>query len=92
MNNEDDVMFNWGIGMAVAVAMLTVILQVCFREQDKSRVRVRRDIVATQQEIARASAAFASYVRPEILRNAVMTVYPKSTSVGFNKTISINEL
>lgn len=90
--NEDEKMFNWGIGLAMAVLMLTAVLQVCYRVQDKTRARVRADIVRTQQETAVAAANFASFVRPEILRNLVTSIYPKTEVIGFNKSISIDDL
>lgn len=90
--NEDDVMFQWGIGLAAGALILTALLQVSYRIQDKTRARIRADIVRTQQDIAVASANFSSFVRPEILRNLVYGVYPNSVAVGFNKTVSIDEL
>lgn len=90
--NEDEKMFHWGLGLAMAVFMLTAVLQVCYRVQDKTRARVRKEIVQTQQEIAVAAANFASYVRPEILRNLVTSIYPKSEVISFNKSVAIDEL
>jgi hypothetical protein len=90
--NEDERMFHWGLGLAMAVLMLTASLQVCYRVQDKTRARVRKEIVKTQQETAMAAANFASYVRPEILRNVVISVYPKAEVISFHKSILIDEL
>ncbi|MDR0741457.1 MAG: hypothetical protein LBF28_01655 [Rickettsiales bacterium] len=90
--NEDERMFNFGLGIAMSVLMLTAALQVCYRVQDKTRARVRADIVKTQQEVAVASANFASYVRPEILRNTVISVYPNAEVISFNKSVAIDEL
>jgi hypothetical protein len=72
--------------------MATVTLQVAFRTQNRQINRVRREIVQTQQKIAVAEANFASYVRPESLRNLVSGVAPKSEAISFNKSVSINEL
>ncbi len=90
--NEDEQMFQWGIGLAMAVLMLTAVLQVCYRVQDKTRARTKAEIVQTQQEIAVAQANFASYVRPEILRNLVVSIYPKSEVISFNKSIAIDDI
>ena len=76
----------------MAVLMLTAGLQVCYRVQNKTRARVRADIVRTQQDTAALSANFASYVRPEILRNLVTSIYPKAEVIGFRKSVSIDEL
>jgi len=90
--NEDEKMFQWGLGLAMLVFMLTAVLQVCYRVQDKTRASVRAEIVKTQQEIADKDARFASFVRMEILRNLVYGIYPKAEVISFNKTISIDEL
>ncbi|MDR0727242.1 MAG: hypothetical protein LBF37_04240 [Rickettsiales bacterium] len=90
--NEDEQMFHWGVIAAMAVLMLTASLQVCYRVQGKTRARIRADIVKTQQETAVAAANFASFVRPEILRNVVSSVYPKIEVISFHKSIAIDEL
>ena len=56
------------------------------------RNRVRTSIVQTQQDIAVAQADFASYVRPEILRNLVTSVYPKAEVISFHKHVSVYDL
>ncbi len=89
---EDEKMFQIGIWSLGAVVLLTVGLQVCYRTQNRARNRVRADIVQTQQEIAVAQANFASYVRPEILRNLVVSIAPKSEVISFHKSVAINEL
>lgn len=90
--NEDEKMFHWGIALAMAVLMLTAGLQVCYRVQNKTRARVRADIVKTQQETAVAAANFASYVRPEILRNLVVSIHPRAEVISFQKAIAITDL
>lgn len=90
--NEDEVMFRWGVGLAIFVFVLTAALQVCYRVQDKTRARIRADIVKTQQESAVAEANFSSYVSSEVLRNLVVGVNPKTEVISFNKIISIDEL
>ena len=90
--SEDEKMFQIGLWSLGITLVLTVALQVAFRTQDRARNRVRADIVRTQQEIAVAAANVASYVRPEILRNMVSSVHPRSEVISFNKTISINEI
>lgn len=90
--NEDEKMFHIGIAMMVIIGIVTVALQVCYRAQNDSRKSVRRKIVQTEQEIAVASANFASYVRPEILRNLVSNVVPKAEVISFHKTVDITDL
>lgn len=89
---EDEKMFQIGIWSLGAVVLLTVGLQVCYRTQNRARNHVRAEIVRTQQETAVAQANFASYVRPEILRNLVVSIAPKSEVVSFNKSVAIDEL
>ncbi len=89
---EDEKMFHIGMWAFGAVLALTIVLQVCYRTQNKARDRTRREIVTTQQRMAELEANFASYVRPEILRNVVRSLYPKSEVVSFHKSVGIDEL
>ncbi len=88
----DEKMCRIGGWSVLVVLLMTVILQVAFRTQGRQLNRIRREIVATQQQIAVAEANFAAYVRPEILRNLVVSIAPKAEVVSFNKSIAINEI
>ena len=90
--NEDEKMFHIGIVMLVIMGVVTVALQVCYRVQNNARKSVRQEIVQTEQKIAAASANFASYVRPEILRNLVSAVTPKAEVISFHKSVEIKDL
>lgn len=90
--DEESKLFRWGTGLTIAVFVLTAALQVCYRANDKMRARVRLNIVKTQQEIAETTSDFAAYVRPEVLRNLVFSIYPESETINFNKSVSINNL
>ena len=90
--NDDEKMFQIGVWSLGIVLLLTVTLQVSFRTQGRQINRVRREIVQTQQQIAVSQANFASYVRPEILRNMVVTIAPKSEVVSFQKSVEIDKL
>lgn len=89
---DDEKMFQIGIWSLGVVLMLSVVLQVAFRTQNRQINRVRREIVETQQKIAVAEANFAAYVRPEILRNLVVSINPRSEVISFKKAIAIGEL
>jgi hypothetical protein len=89
---DDEKMFQLGAWSFGIVLFLSVVLQVSYRTQDRQLNRVRRDIVQTQQKVAMAEASFASYVRPEILRNMVVTIAPKSEVVSFQKSVTIDKL
>lgn len=90
--SEDKKMFQIGSWTLGGVVMLLLVFQVCFRTQQGQLNRVRRDIVKTQQDIAVAEANFASYVRPESLRNTVIMITPKAESISFQKAILIDDL
>ena len=90
--NEDEKMFQIGVWTLIIVAVLTVILQVCYRTQNRVLNRVRADIIQTKQNIAVAETDFAAYVRPEILGSVVKLVNPKSETVSFQKNVSIGDL
>ena len=90
--SDDKKMFqigSWSLGI---VAMLLFIFQVCFRTQQGQVNRVHREIIKVQQDIAVAEASFASYVRPENLRNIVSIVSPKAEVVSFQKAIAVDDL
>lgn len=90
--NEEEKMFQIGLCAMLGMFLLTVMLQVCYRTQNRALTRVRDDTVHVQQQIAAATANFASYVRPEVLRNIVNGVFPRAEVVGFQKTVSIDAL
>ncbi len=90
--NEDVKMFHIGLSALVVVFVMAVGLQVCYRTQSDELSRIRKDIVQTQQKIAAAQTEFASFVRPEILRNSVSMVCDRVEVVGFNKSIEIQNL
>ena len=79
--NEDEKMFQIGIWSLIIMAVLTVILQVCYRTQNRVLNRVRADIVQTKQNIAIAETDFAAYVRPEILGSVVKLIIPKAEKI-----------
>lgn len=90
--NEDVKMAHIGIWLMVSMIVLTVGLQVCYRTQNKAFARVRAEIAQTQQDIASSQAQFASFVRPEILRNLVVSTSPKTEIISFHKTVRIGEI
>lgn len=89
---DDEKMLQFGVWAIGVVLLATVVLQVAFRTQNRQINRVRRQIVETQQQIAVAEAGFASLVRPEVLRNMVVSIAPKAEVISFNKSVSVNEL
>lgn len=90
--NEDEKMFSIGIMSFVVVMVLTFALQVCYREQNRERTRIRNQIVQTQQEIAVAEATHAAFLRPESLGNLVSGVVPRAEPISFHKTVEIQNL
>lgn len=90
--NEDEKMLQIGIWSVIIMAVLVVILQVCYRTQNRVLNHIRADIIQTKQNIAVAETDFAAYVRPEILGSVVKLINPKSETVGFQKSVTINEL
>lgn len=90
--SDDEKMLHIGYWSIGVVFFLTVVLGAMSRTQNREINHIRRSIVKTQQEIALAEAQFASYVRPESLRNMVVTIQPKSEVVSFNKSVAIENL
>lgn len=89
---EDEKMFHIGMWTFWGIVALAIVLQVCYRTQNRALDRVRREIVQTQQKTAEMQANFASYVRPEILRNLVSSIYPNAEVISFHKSVSIDEV
>lgn len=92
MIGEDEKMFHIGIWAVCAMFFLTVGLQVCYRTQNRTRNHVRQQIVRTQQDIADAATRFEGYKRPEVLRNLVGGVVPRASAIGYQKSVSVDEL
>ncbi len=90
--NEDKQMFQIGVWLVGVVLVLTAGLQVAYRTQNKALNHVNAQIRQTTQDIAVAKANFASYVRPEILRNMVVSIDPKAEVLGFHKIVAIGDL
>lgn len=90
--SDDEKMLKIGLTAFFVVLIMTMVLQVCYRTQYRQINLVRKQIVQTQQDIAVAEAQFASFVRPEILRNMVLAVTPKAEVVSFQKSIAIQDV
>ena len=90
--NEDEKMFHIGIAMVIIMFVVTIALKVCYRVQNDARRSIHQKIVQTQKDYAVAQANFASYVRPEILRNLVTNAVPKAEVISFHKSVEIQEL
>jgi len=90
--NEDRKMFNIGIWALGVTMFIVVVVQVCYRTQDRVLNRVRADIMKTNQQIAIHETDIAEYVRPEVLRDRVTTNVRKAETIGFHKNITIGEL
>ena len=90
--NEDEKMFQIGRLMALLAAVLIVVLQVCYRTQNRVINHVRAEINAANHQIAIYETKFAEYVLPGALRDRVTTNTPHAETIGFNKNITIGEL
>ncbi len=90
--NEDEKLYRIGWGLLGAALIITVLLQVCYRTQNRVLKRVRAEIVTTNQKIAVAETKFAEYVLPNSLRDRVTTSVPRAETIGFHKNITIGEL
>ena len=89
--NEDEKMFHIGVWALCVAAVLTVVLQVCYRTQNRELKHVRADIVSTNHQIAVNETKIEDYVSGT-LRNSVTTNIPNAETIGFNKNVTINEL
>ena len=90
--NEDEKMFHIGAWLLVAAAVITVVLQVCYRTQNRVLKRVHADILANTRQIAIDETKFAEFVLPSSLRDRVTINTPRAETIGFHKIVSINEL
>lgn len=90
--SEDEKMFHIGVWLCAAAVVLTVVLQVCYRTQNRVLKRVRAGIATTSQQIAVYETQFAAFVRPEVLRDRVTLNNVRAETIGFHKNITIDEL
>ena len=90
--NEDEKMFHIGVWAIVIAAVITVVLQVCYRTQNRVLKRVRADILVTNRQIAIDETRFAEFVLPTSLRDRVTINTPRAETIGFHKNITIDEL
>jgi len=90
--NEDEKMFHIGVWALIAAVVMTVVLQVCYRTQNRVLKLVRADILATERQIAIDETKFAEYVLPNNLRDRVTTNTPRAETIGFHKNVTIGEL
>ena len=89
---EDEKMLKIGTWALLGVLFLTVILQVCYRTQNRTRKMIKNEIINIQRQTTQEQARFESFARPEFLRDKVVMINPKSETVGYSKNISINDL
>jgi hypothetical protein len=90
--NDDDKLFNIGWCSLVVAAMLAAVLQVAYRIQRTEIQIIHKQIIDTQQIIAKEKTKFASMIRFEILGNIIKEKLPKSETINFNKSVDINNL
>ena len=90
--NEDEKMFHVGMWALVIAVIMTVVLQVCYRTQNRVLKTVRAEMVATNRQISVYETKFAEYVLPDSLRGRVTTNIPRAETIGFHKNITIGEL
>lgn len=90
---DDEKMFRIGLWVFGTVLMFSVVIfPVAFRTQGRQINLVQKEIVNLQQQIAVKEAEFASSITPEILRNSVDMIAPKSKTVAFSKSVWIGDL
>lgn len=89
---EDEKMFQIGVWTCVAVLLLTVCLQVCYRTQNNALRDMRIQTAETQKQIASEQRVFESLTRPEMLRGVVFGINPRAEIIGSKKYVSINDI
>ncbi len=90
--SADEKLFKIGMYALFGVLLLTQVLQICYSNQDKKLRNIRKEIEGVQQEIAANQTLFAASVQAENLRNVVTMIVPNAETIGFVKTVSINEI
>jgi hypothetical protein len=90
---DDEKMFHIGLWFfGISLILSVVVFPVAFRTQTRQINLVQKEIIALEKEIAKKEAEFASLITPEILRNSVDMVAPKSKNIGFSKTVWVGDL
>jgi len=90
---EDEKMLHIGVVSFISIFfVLTPILGVCYRVQNRNLNHVNAEIKTTKQNIAALETDFARLRSSELLRNSVFGVMPKAEMVTFNKTINVEDI
>ncbi|MCQ2575004.1 MAG: hypothetical protein MJ156_02790 [Alphaproteobacteria bacterium] len=90
---EDEKMLHIGVVSLITVFfVLTPILGVCYRVQNRNLNHINAEIKTTKQNIAALETEFTRLRSSEVLRNFVFSVVPKAEMVTFNKTIKIEDI
>ncbi len=90
--NDEQKMFNIGVGALVCCIFVMVGLQVCFRMQHRSLNYTNDEIVKTQQQYALEQAKFESMTNAEYLQDKVKSVVPNAEIIGFKKYTTVEDL
>lgn len=89
---DEDKMFNIGVSALCIVGLLTLVLQVCYRTQNRSLKSVGEQIVSVQKQIALKQVDFESKIRSEYLEGMLVAINPNSEIIGFKKYVSIDDI
>ena len=89
---DDEKMLKIGTWALCGVLFLTVVLQVCYRTQNRTRKMINREVVNIQHQTTIEQGRFEAFTRPEFLMVKVVTINPKAETVGYSKNISVNDL
>ena len=89
---DDEKMFNLGISLFMGVIALIMILQVCYREQNRNLKYIRNTMESVQQETETAETKFSALTSGDLLRGSVVGINPKSENVSYSKTVHIDEI
>lgn len=89
---DDEKMFNFGLCMLISVVCLIMFLQVCYRVQNNNLRYVRDSLDETRHGFAVAETKFSALSSGDSLRNCVVGINQKATTVSFSKTIHINDI
>ena len=89
---DDEKMFSLGLSALIVVICLIVLLQVCYRVQNKNLAYVRNTLDATRHDYALAETKFSDLLSGDNLRKSVMQTNPNAVTVSFSKTIRIDDI
>jgi len=89
---DDERLLRIGVSAIGILCLLTAFLQVCYREQNKDIISVRKELANVRHQYEISETKFSALSSADLLRNSVMGTNNTAEVVSFSKTIHIDNI